>query len=110
MISNARNASLYLLSVRSFVDSIGTKNLELISKKEVYGMIKSITTSEYQNAKSQDINFEFKVVLQVLSYDGSKYVLLNGAIYQIERTYITGQFIELYLITSDLKKEEINGC
>ena len=110
MIPNARNASLLLLSVRSVTDSIGTKSLEVLSKKEVYGIIRSITTGEYESAKSQDVGFEFKVVLQAISYDGSKYALLNGVVYQIGRTYINGQFIELYLVTSDLKRGEINGC
>ncbi len=110
MIPNARNTSLFLLSVRSVTDSIGTKSLEVSSKKEVYGIIRSITTSEYESAKSQDVNFEFKVVLQAPSYDGSKYALLNNVIYKVERTYIAGQFIELYFVTSDLNKEEINGC
>jgi len=42
-------------------------------------------------------------------YDGSKYAIINDLIYQIERTYLQGQFLELYLVETKIKVSDING-
>ena len=44
--------------------------------------------------------------VQAFVYDGSKYAEIRGSIYKIERTYVNGQFIELYLTLTDLKSED----
>ena len=69
--------------------------------------MRSITSSEYQTSTLLNVKVDLKVVLQAPIYDGSKYAILNDIIYKIERTYINGQFIELYLVETEYKEEEL---
>lgn len=108
MFPNACNISLRLLNIVKALDSLGNKELVILSSKEVVGIAKSITSSEFQTSKMINVNYEFKISIQSFLYDGSKYAKVKGKIYKIERTYINGQFIELYLSSTDLKEEDFN--
>lgn len=107
MFPNSANATFYLLSISSIPDSIGSKRLVITSKKSVVGMVKSISSSEYQTSVSINKKLDYKVTIQSFIYDGSKYVLLGSDVYKIERTYENGMFLELYLSITDFKKEEL---
>ena len=104
MLPNACNTSLRLLSIVGSTDSLGNKELVIKSSKEVVGITKSITSSEFQSSVMINLKLEFKVVLQSFVYDGSKFVEIKGLIYKVERTYVNGQFIELYLTSTDYKQ------
>ena len=52
------------------------------------------------------IKFDLKVVIQSFLYDGSKYARIKNQIYKIERTYLNGHFLELYLVSSDIEVEQ----
>ena len=104
MLPNACNTSLRLLNIVSQTDSLGNKELVIKSSKEVVGITKSITSSEFQSSVMINLKLEFKVVLQSFVYDGSKFVEIKGFIYKVERTYVNGQFIELYLTSTDYKQ------
>ena len=107
MFPNSANASLTLISIVSVLDSLGVKKNRIVSRKEVVGSMQSITSSEYQTSTLLNIKVDIKVSIQAPIYDGSKYVLMDDVIYKIERTYINGQFIELYLVATDLKESEL---
>lgn len=100
---NSPSVQLTLLSIISIKDEIGNTKNVVKSKKEVVGINRSITQNEYQTAIQMQVRFDFKVVLQAFLYDGSKFAEINGEIYKIERTYINGQFIELYLSSSEIE-------
>ena len=106
MLPNACNTSLRLLNIVSSTDSLGNKELVIKNSKGVMGIIKSITSGEFQYSIMINLKIDFKVVLQGFVYDGSKYAEIGGSIYKIERTYVNGQFIELYLTLTDLKSED----
>ena len=106
MLPNACNTSLRLLNIVSSTDSLGNKELVIKNSKGVMGIIKSITSGEFQSSVMINLKIDFKVVLQAFVYDGSKYTEIRGSIYKIERTYVNGQFIELYLTLTDLKSED----
>ena len=106
MLPNACNTSLRLLNIVSQTDSLGNKELVIKSSKGVVGITKSITSSEFQSSVVINLKLDFKVVIQSFVYDGSKYALVRGSIYKIERTYLNGQFIELYLTLTDYKLED----
>ena len=106
MLPNACNTSLCLLNIVSQTDFLGNKELVIKSSKEVVGIVKSITSSEFQSSVMINLKIEFKVVLQSFVYDGSKYALVRGNIYKVERTYVNGQFIELYLTLTEYKLED----
>ena len=106
MLPNACNTSLRLLNIVSSTDSLGNKELVIKNSKGVMGIIKSITSGEFQSSVMINLKIDFKVVLQAFVYDGSKYAEIRGSIYKIERTYVNGEFIELYLTLTDLKSED----
>ena len=103
---NAINTSLCLLNIVSSTDYLGNKKLVIKSSREVVGITKSITSSEYQTSVMMQKNIELKVSIQSFLYDGSKYALIKENYYKIERTYVNGQFIELYLSLTDLTQED----
>lgn len=106
MFPNACNISLHLLSVVSKPDRLGNKHLVINKIKEVVGIAKSITSKEYQTSVMINKNFELKVSIISFLYDGSKYAKIKGTFYKIERTFINGQFIELYLSSTELKEDD----
>lgn len=106
MYPNAANTTLSLLNVVSKPDSLGNKHLVIKNSKEVVGITKSITSSEFQTSVLLKVNYDFKVSIQSPLYDGSKYALINKSYYKIERTYVNGQFIELYLSLTELKESD----
>lgn len=103
---NAINISLCLLNIVSSTDSLGNKELVIKSSKEVVGITKSITSSEFQTSVMMQVKFDIKITIQSFVYDGSKFALVKGKIYKIERTFVTGNFIELYLLSTDLDEED----
>lgn len=107
MFPYSPNITFELLSICSVPDEIGTKKLKITSRKKVIGIIKSITASEYQTSISINKKMDMKISMQSFAYDDSKYALVKESIYKVERTYINGMFIELYLSLTEIKKEEL---
>lgn len=106
MFPNAINTSLSLLCIVGISDNLGNKRLVIKSSKSVVGITKSITSSEFQTSVMMNLKFDFKVSINASVYDGSKYVRIKGKIYKIERTYLNGMFLELYLSLTDLNEED----
>lgn len=108
MYPSSPNIRIMLLALDDEVDTIGNHSLTFINQKEVIGISKSITAREYYESKSRE--YRVDIALKILSflYDGSKYVEYNSIIYKIERTFITGQYIELYLMETKIKRSDIN--
>lgn len=109
MFPSSPNIKITLLKLLPSTDSIGNTKLRVVTKKEVIGINKSITSKEYYESKKNEYKVDLALKIQSFLYDGSKYVLYEGTIYQIERTYLAGQFIELYLMESKIRLSDING-
>jgi hypothetical protein len=90
-------------------NSIGSSTYQLQSSKEVIGINVSITSNEYYESKRSDIRIDIALKIQSFLYDGSKYADVKGNIYKIERTYQNGQFIELYLTRTKIRRSDIIG-
>lgn len=103
---NSPSVQLSLLTITNIKDAIGNTKSVIKTKKEVVGINRSITQSEYQTAIQMQVRFDYKIVIQGFLYDGSKFAKINDQIYKIERTYINGQFIELYLSSIDNEVED----
>lgn len=103
MFPNSKNTHLALLYIKNIKDDIGVNRNVVISSKKISGSARSITQSEYQVSSSLGIKYDLKVVIQAFLYDGSKYAMIKGQLYKIERTYLNGQFLELYLVSSDIE-------
>lgn len=106
MFPNSANTKITLFSVVSVVDKIGVKHQEVTNRKEVMGTLLSITSSEYASSVSLSVTYEFKVKIYFKSYGNQKYAKINGKVYKVERTYITGMFIELYFTQVDIELGE----
>lgn len=107
MFPNSPNTRLTLLNVHHVTDEIGQKKLVVINSKEVIGMIFSVTSKEYYESKSMSTRVDRAIKIQSILYDSSKYAIIQDTIYRIERTYTSGQFIELYLVETKLKEDDI---
>lgn len=108
MFPNSANTRIALLSISSVPDEIGTKRLMVTSKRETMAITQSITASEYQTSVSINRKMDLKAVIQSFVYHGEKYALVHNTVYKIERTYVNGMFIELYLAQSETGMEELS--
>ena len=75
------------------------------SHKEVIGIERSLTTTEYQTAVQSNIRIERKILIVSFIYSGEKIIQIDDLFYKVERTYDLGQYIELYLSNTTLNKE-----
>ncbi|QLY40176.1 hypothetical protein HF295_04580 [Hujiaoplasma nucleasis] len=107
MYPNSPNVRLKLLRMELIQNSIGSAIYQLQNAKEVLGINFSIRSSEYYESKRSDIKIDIALKIQGFLYDNSKYADIAGVIYKIERTYQIGQFIELYLNRSNIRKRDI---
>ncbi|OAN19842.1 hypothetical protein [Acholeplasma laidlawii] len=98
MFPSSPNIRLTLLKIKLSKDEIGNQGYGFISKKEVIGISKSVTSKEYYESKKNEYKVDMALKIQSFLYDGSKYAIIDDLIYQIERTYLQGQFLELYLM------------
>lgn len=103
MFPNSINAEITLLKVESTKNDIGVSINSIKSKRKLMCSLKSITRLEYQTSVEISRNIEIKAVLQSFLYQGEKYGVLGNDVYKIERTFINGEFIELYLSKSDIE-------
>ena len=109
MFPSSPNIKISLLKLDGITDTVGNRKLSLISSKEVIGMTFSVTSKEYYESKKSDIRIDISLRIQSFLYDRSKHAMVDSKIYKIERTYISGQFIELYLVETKIKRGEIDG-
>jgi hypothetical protein len=107
MYPNSPNIRMHLLTLEMIPNTMGVMSYHFKSKKEVIGINFSITSREYYESKRSDIRIDIAVKVQGIVYDGSKYVDIGQVIYKIERTYQSGQFIELYLKRTAIKLGDI---
>lgn len=106
MFPNSVNAVFELLSISSLPDELGVRKQVITSRRKVSGMVKSITSSDYQTSVAIGKKLDFKVVIQSFVYRGEKFILKNKELLKVERTYENGMFVELYLTKSDIQLGE----
>lgn len=107
MYPNSPNIRMHLLTLEMIPNTMGVMAYQFKSKKEVIGINFSITSREYYESKRSDIRIDIAVKVQSIVYGNAKYVDIGQVIYKIERTYQTGQFIELYLKRTSIKLGDI---
>lgn len=108
MFPSSPNIKLKLLKLDSIRDYVGNNRLKLISKKNVIGINRSVTSKEYYESKRNEYKIDLSLKIQSFLYDASKYAKVDDIIYSIERTYLAGQFIELYLVETKIKVSDID--
>ncbi len=101
------NTMLTLLSIQSKLDHLGNKRFVITHKHEIFGLSKSITSKEFSSSVMLNKIYDRKVSVQAFLYRNEKYALIGNTIYKIERTYLSGQFIEFYLTETNLNYQEL---
>ncbi len=109
MYPNSPNIRLKMLTIELVQNEIGYVIYHFRKLKEVIGINFSISSREYYVSKKQDIHIDISVKIQSFIYDDSKYVDVSYTIYKVERTYLSGQFLELYLSKTSVRKSDIVG-
>ena len=109
MFPSSPNIKIELLKLEHERDYLGNNTLKLNSKKNLIGIKRSVTSKEYYESKKQEYKIDLSVKIQSFLYDGSKYAKVDDVIYSIERTYLAGQFLELYLVETKIKVSDIDG-
>lgn len=108
MFPNSANVKFTLLSIINKSDALGIRCPTVSYSHEVVGTLSSITRSEYQTSVMMNVSVDLKVKIHSFLYKNEKFCLLKGDIYKVERTYVNGMFIELYLSKSELKIEDLS--
>lgn len=109
MFPSSPNIRVTLLNLDGIQDAIGNRQLTLVSSREVIGINFSITSKEYYESKKSDVRIDIALRIQSFLYDGSRHALVDETIYKIERTYVSGHFIELYLVETKIKRGDFIG-
>ena len=109
MFPNAPNSTIVLIKIANVPNAIGVRRPTIISSKEVVGIVKSITASETQASAAISKTYDIKASIQSFLYDEEKNAVIKGKVYQVEKTYLNGQFIELYLSLTDINLEEMEN-
>lgn len=107
MYPNAPNIEVKLLAMDLIQNSIGSSTYLLRQSKDVIGINLSITSNEHYQSKRSDIKIDLALKIQSFLYDGSFFATIKGSIYKVERTYQSGQFVELYLTKTKIDKDDI---
>jgi hypothetical protein len=95
------NIRITLLKVKKYKEKY-----EVLNKKEVIGIERSLTTNEFETSIQTKLKIERKVLVVSFLYSGEKYVKVGETYYRVERTYDLGQYIEIYLANTSLTSEE----
>jgi len=106
---NSPNTRLRLLQTNYVSDGIGQKQLVITNSKEVIGINFSVTSKEFYESKSLNTKVDLALKVQSILYDGSKHAMIGDVVYKIERKYLKGQFIELYLVETKIKEGDLIG-
>lgn len=86
-----------LLSSQIIKDQYGVEK-EILTPREVFCKINSVTRAEFFNGGRNGLNPEFRFDVFALDYEGEQSLLFNGQRYAIYRTYANGSdTIELYV-------------
>ncbi len=78
----------------------------VLSEKEVIGIERSLTTTEFETSIQTKLNIVRKIMVVTFLYSGEKFVKVSGNFYKVERTYDLGQYIEIYLVSTPLLDED----
>ena len=77
-------------------DEIGNQ-VPIITEKPVFAKILSASSSEFWKAGQTGLGADYKAIIWNFEYDGESRVRYANTEYEIYRTYVVGDKIELYL-------------
>lgn len=101
---NSPNIILSLLKVTK-----DQEKYQIINKRDAIGIARSLTREEWKASVETKVNIDYKVSINAFLYQNEKFVMIGEHFYKIERTYVGGQFVELYLHETRLIKDDFYG-
>jgi len=101
---NSPNIILSLLKVTK-----DQEKYQIINKRDAIGIARSLTREEWKASVETKVNIDYKVSINAFLYQNEKFVMIGEHFYKIERTYVGGQFVELYLNETRLTKDDFYG-
>ena len=101
---NSPNIVISLLKVTKEREKYQITNL-----RKTIGIARSLTREEWKASVETKVNIDYKVSINAFLYQNEKFVMIDEHFYKIERTFVGGQFVELYLNETRLSKEDFYG-
>ena len=106
---NAFSFKVALLKVNDATDEYGKQRFEITSSKEMMAIPTNITRSEFYEASREASRSGYKVsrIIRINSflYQDERYILIDGKVYKVIKTYELSHLLELTLESTNLKVE-----
>lgn len=102
---NAFSLKVALLKVSDVTDEYGKQRFEITSSKEMMAIPTNITRSEFYEASRSGYKVSRIIRINNLLYQGERYILIDGKVYKVIKTYELAHLLELTLENTNLKVE-----
>ena len=102
---NAFSLKVALLKVNDATDEYGKQRFEITSSKEMMAIPTNITRSEFYEASRSGYKVSRIIRINSFLYQGERYILIDGKVYKVIKTYELSHLLELTLESMNLKVE-----
>lgn len=102
---NAFLLKVALLKVSDATDEYGKQRFEITSSKEMMAIPTNITRSEFYEASRSGYKVSRIIRINSFLYQGERYILIDGKVYKVIKTYELSHLLELTLESTNLKVE-----
>lgn len=102
---NAFSLKVALLKVSDITDEYGKQKFEITSSKEMMAIPTNITRSEFYEASRSGYKVSRIIRINSFLYQGERYILIDGKVYKVIKTYELSHLLELTLESTNLKAE-----
>jgi hypothetical protein len=102
---NAFSLKVALLKVSDATDEYGKQRFEITSSKEMMAIPTNITRSEFYEASRSGYKVSRIIRINSFLYQGERYILIDGKVYKVIKTYELSHLLELTLESTNLKVE-----
>ena len=102
---NAFSLKVALLKVNDATDEYGKQRFEITSSKEMMAIPTNITRSEFYEASRSGYKVSRIIRINSFLYQGERYILIDGKVYKVIKTYELSHLLELTLESTNLKVE-----
>lgn len=102
---NAFSLKVALLKVSDATDEYGKQKFEITSSKEMMAIPTNITRSEFYEASRSGYKVSRIIRINNFLYQGERYILIDGKVYKVIKTYELAHLLELTLECTNLKVE-----
>ena len=100
---NAFSLKVALLKVRDDTDEYGKQKFEITSSKEMMAIPTNITRSEFYEASRSGYKVSRIIRINNFLYQGERYILIDGKVYKVIKTYELLHLLERIYLSSLLK-------